>query len=467
MAGKPRFYIPTLYFIEGLPFTMVNTMSVVLYKSLGASNDFVGFWTSLLYIPWTFKLFWAPLVDFLGTRRRWILVSHLVLSALSVVLAVALLIAPTKFGLTLLVFGLLAFTSATQDIAIDGYYLDVLTRDQQAFYVGIRNAAYKVASLFGSGVLVYMAGILSENLQRADALELGWTCAFLACASIFFVSAVLHYMILPATSQRPIAGQSQSLLKEFPKVFVDFMDQPRIGIILTYILIFRVGDALLMKMAQPFLLDPLTRGGVGLSMAEVGLIYGTVGTFFLFAGGILGGALIAKAGLRKYILPFALLQNLALPLYWILAIAKPDIFVVGAVNSFEQFSYGLGTSAYTVFLLSTVKNRYRAAHYAIVTAFMALGVMLPGMVSGYLATSLGYDHFFLLSFFYRCLVLSLFLFYRWSNWQNDAWLPDPVDMRDRLQGVREKQLFFSLERESASSGVLWNTENLASGPQGQ
>jgi PAT family beta-lactamase induction signal transducer AmpG len=152
-------------------------------------------------------------------------------------------------------------------------------------------------------------------------------------------------------------------------------------------------------MAPVFLIKPLSEGGLALSQADVGILYGTVGTVFLFAGGIIGGAVISKGGLRKYILPFALLQNLALPLYWVLAVVKPTIFVVAAVNAFEQFSYGLGTSAYYVFLLSTVKAENKAAHYAIVTAFMALGMMLPGMISGYLTTMFGYANFFLLSFF--------------------------------------------------------------------
>jgi PAT family beta-lactamase induction signal transducer AmpG len=152
-------------------------------------------------------------------------------------------------------------------------------------------------------------------------------------------------------------------------------------------------------MAQPFLVDPLSRGGLALSVADVGTIYGIVGTFFLLAGGVLGSALISRDGLNRYILPFAIIQNLSLLLYWYLAMNKPNLIMVGCVNAFEQFSYGLGTSSYTVLLLSTVKPGYKASQYAIVTAFMALGIMLPGLVSGFLTTKLGYANFFLFSFF--------------------------------------------------------------------
>jgi MFS transporter, PAT family, beta-lactamase induction signal transducer AmpG len=400
LAAQPKFFIPSLYFIEGLPFTIVKTMSVLLFASLGASNDFIGFFTNLLYFPWTFKLFWAPLVDVVGTRKKWIVITQLVLAVLAAALSAALF-APNNLTVLLVVFALMAFTSATQDISIDGYYLDVLTKEQQAFYVGVRGAAYKGAWVFGSGALVYLAGQVTEHWQRGQAVEFGWMCAFLCCAAVFAVFACVHQMVLPPGTIAKTASDpdSKNLLVEFPRVFLDYINQPHIAVILAYVLTLRLGDALLLSMAPVFLVKPLAEGGLALSQSEVGILYGTVGTIFLFAGGIIGGAVISKGGLRKYILPFAILQNLALPLYWVLALIKPNIFVVAGVNAFEQFSYGLGTSAYYVFLLSTVKAENKAAHYAIVTAFMALGMMVPGMISGRLTTMMGYGNFFLLSFF--------------------------------------------------------------------
>ena len=402
LAAKPRFFIPTLYFIEGLPFSIVNSMSVLVYASLGASNDFILQFTSLLYIPWTFKLFWAPLIDFIGRRRQWIVVLHAVLAVFAAALAFSLF-SPGSLWVLFAVFALIGFSSATQDVAIDGYYLDVLNTEQQAFYVGVRGAAYKVATLFGSGAMVWLAGVVTDHWKGGQAVEFGWLCSFLCCALVFGMFTILHQAILPPGSPHKVddSKDSKNLLVEFPRVFLNYMDQPRIAVILAYVLSLRLGDALLLKMAPVFLVKPVAEGGLAISQADVGIIYGTIGTVFLFVGGILGGAVISKKGLRPFILPFALLQNLALPLYWLLAVLKPDIYVVCAVNAFEQFSYGLGTSAFYVLLLLTVKSEYKAAHYAIVTAFMALGMMLPGIIVGnfQLGTVLGYPNFFLLSFF--------------------------------------------------------------------
>lgn len=437
MPAKPRFFIPTLYFAEGLPFTIVNSMSVLFFKTLSMSNEQVGAYTSLLYIPWTFKLFWAPLVDLYASRRFWIISTQAALAIISALLTFAVFI-PNNTGILLLLFALMAFASATQDVSVDGYYLDVLNNDQQALYVGIRNSAYKIAWLFGSGALVYLAGSIALRNASANAVLIGWSTAFAVCTGIFALCSLLHSRILPVIEEnsakksaitnnikqqsaheiqdaeiqdlevaktQSIEHQSddkaalQDFLKSFPVIFKDFWNQPRIEIIILYVLIFRLGDALLLKMAQPFLVDPITKGGLALSVADVGTIYGVVGTFFLLAGGMLGSALISKGGLNRYIMPFAIIQNLSLLLYWFLAVHKPNIIMVGCVNAFEQFSYGLGTSSYTVLLLSTVKPGYKASQYAIVTAFMALGVMLPGYVSGYLSTQLGYANFFLFSFF--------------------------------------------------------------------
>ena len=426
-AAKPRVFIPTLYFIEGLPFTVVNMLSVVFFKSLSMSNELIGIYTSLLYIPWTFKLFWAPLVDLYASRRFWIIAAEAGLAAVSVLLMVAVFV-PNNTWLLLFLFALMAFVSATQDVAIDGYYLDVLDHDQQAFYVGVRGAAYKVAWLFGSGALVYLAGAMAEKLQVPAAASIGWCTAFGVCAIMFGIFAAFHGRVLPYTNSTPQQAKMDTLgeqilaepsaepqgsleesdgepttekdfIKAFPIIFKDFCDQPRIRVIFLYVLIFRLGDALLMKMAQPFLLDQQSVGGLGLTVADVGKIYGGVGTVFLLAGGMLGSALISKYGLQRFILPFAIIQNSSLLLYWFLAVHKPDILLVCGVNAFEQFSYGLGTSSYMVFLLSTVKPKYKASQFAIVTAFMALGVMVPGLASGFLQQFFGYANFFLFSFF--------------------------------------------------------------------
>lgn len=410
MAVKPSIYIPTLYLAEGLPYTIVNMMSVVYYKNLGASNEFIGLYTSLFYIPWIAKFLWAPLVDLYSTRRHWLVVSQLALSILIACLAASTLLKEAIL-ISLIVFVLIALASSTQDIAIDGFYMDVLTREKQAFYVGVRNAAYKVSWLLGSGGLVFLAGKLAESENIG--IRGGWTAAYLICALMLFAAFIFHQNFLPILHNQNNSAESRNNashcfvpnkaranegMSAFAKVFLTFFDQPRIWIILLYVLSFRLGDALMLKMAQPFLLDNLEKGGLAISTADVGLIYGTVGIIFLIAGGIVGGAIVAKFGLKSTLFPTALIQNSAILLYWALSVYKPSITWVCATNAVEQFAYGLGTAAYTVFLLTIVKQEYKAAHYAMATAFMACGLMLPGAISGFLTEWLGYQKFFLISF---------------------------------------------------------------------
>lgn len=432
-------------------------MSVVFYKAIGASNSFIGSATSILYLPWALKFIWSPLVDFYGTKRKWILVSQTVLGLVTITL-VASIFLPAAVYASVVIFMIIAIASATHDIAIDGYYMDVLPPARQAFYVGIRGAAYKVAWLTGSGALVFLAGRIAEKTSLG--VQGGWSVAFGVCALLLIACAAFHAAVLPSPQSTSTAvktggdnagvkkavvpGQSSigahalpTLIKaapqaaaEFRRVLKSWLNQPAIVPIIIYILIFRAGDALMLKMAQPFLLDPRSKGGLGIATSDVGLIYGTVGMLFLLAGGIVGGVLVSRLGLKKCLMPTALIQNGAIVLYWWLAAARPEgpayLFhfnLTGALNSWlpsaspelvkwfdarylytimcnsaEQFSYGLGTAAYTVFLLKTVKSDYKAAHYAIASALMAFGVMIPGYFSGMIADKLGYEKLFLISF---------------------------------------------------------------------
>jgi MFS transporter, PAT family, beta-lactamase induction signal transducer AmpG len=421
---KPGVYIPTLYFAEGLPYTVVMMMSGVFFKSLGADNIFIGL-TSFLGLPWILKFAWAPLVDFYATKKGWIVVAQMVLAlAIAGLAGVAFFSGAISFdsmvAVAVVALALTAFASATHDVAIDGYYLDVLNDEQKAFFVGVRNTAYKVAWLFGSGAMVYLAGKLAET----GGIGLGWAVAFGICALAMLASGIFHSWYLPQTKKTWDIGEvaqarsekqehgtvTVSWGHEFLRAIGTYFAQPGIVPIVLYILLFRLGDALMLKQAPNFLLDPATKGGLGISVADIGIINGTVGVIALLAGGILGSWLISKYGLRKCFWPLALFQNGAILLYWVLA-AFPHGFVVQTtaynphlpavyvINSIEQFAYGMGVAAYTVFLMTTVRNEYKAAHYATATALMALGLMLPGAISGYLYQALGYANFFLVSFF--------------------------------------------------------------------
>jgi len=416
---KASLWVSVIYFAEGFPYTVVNLMSVIFLKDLGASNELIGL-TSFLYLPWTLKGLWGPVVDIYSTKRRWILTMEFICTILFVLLALGAL-SSQVIAASIFIFAFVAFASATHDIAIDGFYLDALSKEQQAFFVGFRTTTYKVAWLAGNGGLVFLAGYLAskhvigtnpdgtkifQDLQYTilgvthslHPLEFGWSVAFGLAAVILLLIYVFQLWYLPYPKPYIREQKADEPPHSFFDAFKTYFTQYRIGWIVTYVLIFRLGDAFMLKMAPPFLMDKAVKGGMAISTAEMGILYGTVGVTFLLAGGILGGFVIAKQGLKKWMWPTAILQNSAIVLYWLLAKYKPSIEWVYIVNSFEQLSYGLGVSAYTVFLMRTVRPEFKASHYAITTAFMAAGVLLPGIVSGYLQVWMGYESYFLMSF---------------------------------------------------------------------
>jgi PAT family beta-lactamase induction signal transducer AmpG len=416
---NPTIWVSVLYFAEGFPYTIVNLMSVIFLKDLGASNQLIGL-TSFLYLPWTIKGLWGPVVDLYSTKRRWILWMEILCTVLFALLA-AFALSPDIIVASIIIFAFIAFASATHDIAIDGFYLDALDKDQQAFYVGFRTTTYKIAWLVGNGGLVFLAGYLAQRyVQGIDAngerifqtiqfsllgwnltlhpLALGWSAAFLVSALIFLLVYLFQLWYLPYPKPYSTQKSEGIQLDSFLDAFKSYFTQDKIGWIVSYVLIFRLGDAFMIKMAPPFLMDVHEKGGLAISTADMGILYGTVGVIFLLAGGIVGGYLIAKQGLKKWMWPTAIFQNSAIVLYWLLAMQKPDIRWVYVVNSIEQFSYGIGVSAYTVFLMRTIRPEYRASHYAITTAFMAAGMLIPGLISGYLQVWMGYESYFLMSF---------------------------------------------------------------------
>lgn len=406
---RPAVFIPTLYFASGLPNALVVLVSVVLYKNLGESNEFVGRVTSLFYLPWVLKFCWAPLVDLYGRKNNWIMAVQVLLGLICLAMAACLNL-PESVLYSIVLFSAMALISATQDVAIDGYYLEVLDKKKQSYFVGVRSAVYKLAWLFGQGGLVYIAGALTKT---AMGVRGGWSVSFILSALIFLGAAFVHRFLPRTLTRREKVEASQtaekseknekngSTLGEFFRVFATFFDQRGIAAIVLYACIFRLGDAFMLKMATPFLLDPPAKGGLGLATDEVALVYGGVGVGFLLIGGIVGSFIVGKFGLRKTLMPTAIFQNSAILLYYVLSLKAPSLAMVAVFNAIEQFAYGLGTAAYMVFLMRTVNPRYpqfKAGHYAIVTAFMAAGVLVPGFYSGTLQQALGYQNFFLISF---------------------------------------------------------------------
>jgi len=391
-SRSPWAFIPTLYFAEGVPYVIINTVSVIFYKKMGVENAQIGLWTSFLYLPWVIKMFWSPLVDTYSTKRNWIIYTQVAMMCCLIFVAISFQL-PNFFVLSLLGLTIGAFISATHDIAADGFYLFALNKEEQAFFAGIRSVFYRVAIIFGSGFLVVIAGQLELVLQN---ISLSWTIALGLSALIFAIVSVFHSLILPWVEGS--FGASPEVKTEktpFWLIIKSYFRQDRIGVILAFILLFRLGEALLSKLASPFLLDKKELGGLGLSTSDVGLAYGTLGVISLIVGGIIGGVLISKYGLKKSIWLMALAVHLPNLFYVYMAYVQPPKEFVYLLVSLDQFGYGLGFTAFSVYLMYISRGEYKTSHFAISTGFMALGMMIPGLISGYIQQAVGYPIFFI------------------------------------------------------------------------
>ena len=389
---NPWRWVPTLYFGQGIPYVAVMMLSVIMYKNKGVSNTDIALYTSWLYLPWVIKPLWSPLVEMFRTRRFWIVALQLVIGAALALVALTTPL-PHFFQLSLAVFWLMAFSSATHDIAADGFYMLGLEEHQQAAFVGVRSTFYRLAMIAGQGGLVYLAGSLS---QSTGDVSLAWSVVFFILAALFIGLAAYHHLVLPRPASDRSGAPRGHLLEDFFTTFGTFFRKKDILLILGFLLTFRLGEAQLLKLATPFLLDPVTKGGLGLSTSEVGLVYGTVGVIALTLGGLLGGYVISRLGLKRCLWGMVLAVHLPDLVFVYLATALPDnVYLVAACLAAEQFGYGFGFAAYMLYMIMVADGAHKTAHYAICTGFMALGMMLPGMASGWIQQQLGYQYFFI------------------------------------------------------------------------
>ena len=396
---SPWRWVPSLYFGQGLPYVVVMTLSVVLYKRLGVSNTEIALYTSWMYLPWVIKPLWAPLLELRGRKRAWIVALQFGVGVALASVALALPVAGW-FQATLVVFWLMAFASATHDIAADGFYMLALTQRRQAAFVGVRSTFYRLSMIGAQGGLVYLAGQLEEH---HGAVVPAWRLVFVLLGAFFLVLALYHAWALPRpaadATPAPVNGGSLAALRAFGAVFKAFFQRPGMGQVLAFLLLYRFSEAQLLKLLTPFLLDAPATGGLGLSTSQVGLVYGGLGVACLTAGGLLGGWAISRHGLQCWLLPMALLVNLPNGLYFALAVWQPPgLLWVGLAVMVEQFCYGFGFAAYLMFMIwvaggPNADNPQRTAHYALCTGFMAAGMMLPGMWSGWLQAQWGYTGF--------------------------------------------------------------------------
>ena len=389
---NPWMWIPSLYFAEGIPYVVVMTVAVIMFKRLGISNSDIAFYTGWLYLPWVIKPLWSPIVDLLKTKRWWIVTMQLFIGAGlgGVALAIPL---PGFFKFTLIFMWLLAFSSATHDIAADGFYMLGLNENQQAYFVGIRSTFYRVAMITGQGLLIILAGFFETSTGN---IRLAWSITFFILAAMFVLFSIYHRFILPRpSSDRQMAENGQNLLNGFFRTFASFFRRKDIGVIISFLMLYRLGEAQLVKMASPFMLDPRQAGGLGLTTGDVGLIYGTFGILALTAGGILGGIAASAKGLKYWIWWMVLAVNVPNLAYVYMSFVQPEShLIVGLCVSIEQFCYGFGFTAYMIYMIYISEGTHKTAHFAIATGFMALGMMIPGMFSGWLQETIGYRHFF-------------------------------------------------------------------------
>ena len=513
-------WVPSLYFAEGIPYVVAMIVSVVMYKNLGVSNAAIAFWTSLLYLPWVIKPFWSPFVDILSTKRSWILIMQLILAVVFFLIAISIPL-PIYFYLTLFLLWIVAFSSATHDIAADGFYMLGLDKHEQAFFVGIRSTFYRIAMITGQGLIVMLAGLIQSytglapvdfevravspsavvdtshviikgeikregepgivvsadrgyirisgdseacsdtlnvyvclsspprdkkeivvnfgfdegnkdiylvsqarfefdksnwNVPRkaqitvnprlkeeasavfkatAGNVPFSWTVSFLVLAVMFLLFVLYHRFMLPYPSEER-KGNIKEIFSSYADVFITFFKKERIWAAMAFLLFYRFAESQLVKIASPFLLDAREVGGLGLTTTEVGFVYGTVGIIALTVGGILGGIVASAHGLKKWIWWMAIAINVPDGVYLFLSYYLPDNFlVVNACVAVEQFGYGFGFTGYMLYMIYIAQGKYKTAHFAITTGFMALGMMLPGMISGKIEELLGYQYFFI------------------------------------------------------------------------
>ena len=397
-SRSPWLWVPTLYFAEGIPYFIVNNISVILFKKMGMGNADMALYTSLLYLPWLIKPFWSPFVDILRTKRWWVVATQLAMVALFLGLSFTL---PARTGAdvslfttTLVLFWITAFASATHDIAADGFYMLALSGKEQSLFVGIRTTFYRIANLFVQGALVVLSGVLES---RTGDIPQSWRLTLLCAAVLWAALSLYHLWALPSPPADEVRVQRSAgaVLREFARTFTTFFRKPLVWAGIAFMLLYRLPEAFALKILPAFLVDPQVDGGLGLSTVDFGLVNNTVGVIGIVAGGILGGVFVSRHGLRNSL--WLMGASLALPcavyLYMALVQAVP-LWVVGVCVLIEQFGYGFGFTAYSLYMIYVSEGEFKTSHYSLCTAFMAASMMLPGLVAGFLQEAMGYAGYF-------------------------------------------------------------------------
>ncbi len=393
----PVSWVPTAYFAMGLPFIAIAQASVLMFKSFEISDTLIAFWTSLIMLPWTLKPLWSPLLEMFKTKKHFVVATQL-LTGITFALVGFSLQLDNFFTYAIALLAIIAFSGATHDIATDGVYLSELSGKEQAKYIGWQGAFYNLAKLLTAGALVYMAGVLEERFGVMEA----WMVVMFIYAIIMILLSVYHMRMLPSGGEQ--SSEVKNLKEGFATtkdVIKTFFQKKYIIWFIAFIVAYRFAEGFAIKIAPLFFKATVADGGLGLSTADIGIIYGIYGSLAFLLGSFLAGYYIAKRGLKKSLFSLVLIFNMQFVVYAVLAIYRPDsVYLIGGAVVAEYFAYGFGFVGLMLFMMQQVApGKYKMAHYAFATGIMNLGIMLPGMLSGFLSDWLGYKLFFIVVLF--------------------------------------------------------------------
>ena len=390
--NHPAAWVPTLYFAEGLPFYAVGMMALIFYQRMGIDNQVITATVSLLGLPWSLKPLWSPFLEMYKTKKFYVVLFEFV-GGLSLGLLALCLPLPGYFRYTIAFFAVIAFCSSTHDIAADGVYIASLSSKQQAAYAGWQGGFYNVARFFAQGGLIILAGILESKMPVVRA----WMIIFASAGLILVLLSLYHARMLPTGGEERHSGSLREMMATFWDVVVSFFKKPNILFLMIFILLYRAGEGQVVKVGPLFLKSARESGGLGLTTAQFGTIYGTFGTGAFIIGTVLGGYFTSWLGLKRALLPLILVMNLPMLAYLYLSMAMPtNHALITIAMTVEMFGYGFGFVGVILLMMQEVApGPYQTAHYAFANSLMNLGLIIPGAVSGWIQTRLGYRHFFL------------------------------------------------------------------------
>lgn len=404
--SNPKSWVPSAYFAMGLPFIAINLVSVFMFKDLGISDTQIAFWTSLIMMPWTLKFLWSPFIEMYRTKKFFVVLTQLISGIIFGIVAFSLFF-DYFFAIAISSMAVIALSGATHDIACDGVYMAELDKDNQAKYIGVQGAFYNIAKLVANGGLVAIAGALAQHfgaeegasiMQNKEAYTSAWAIIFAMISGIMILLGLYHTKILPSSQVRQkVQKTSSQIAKELFAVIANFFTKKHIIYYIVFIILYRMAEGLIMKIAPLFLRATVAEGGLELSLTEIGTLNGIFGSAAFVTGSLLAGIYVSRLGLKKALFTLVLVFNLPFAAYAFLAIAQPsNLYLIGSCITLEYFGYGFGFVGLTLFMMQQIApGKHQMSHYAFATGIMNFGVMLPGMLSGYFSDMLGYENFFI------------------------------------------------------------------------